>query len=67
MLTPIEPTSRRVRALRLFALLAFAVLFGVIGIFFAAPMTVVGYILVKRLYVVEVLDTPTPIPGEDNV
>ena len=26
MLTPIEPTSRRVRALRLFALLAFAVL-----------------------------------------
>ena len=51
----------------LFALLAFAVLFGVIGIFFAAPMTVVGYILVKRLYVVEVLDTPTPIPGEDKV
>ena len=50
----------------LFALLAFAVLFGVIGVLFAAPLTVVSYVLVKRLYVVEALDTPTPIPGEDK-
>lgn len=50
----------------LFALMAFAVLFGVVGIFFAAPMTVVGYVLVKRLYVVETLHTATPIPGEDK-
>jgi predicted PurR-regulated permease PerM len=48
----------------LFALLAFALLFGVLGIFFAAPLTVVCYVLVKRLYVVEALDTATPIPGE---
>jgi predicted PurR-regulated permease PerM len=48
----------------LFSLLAFGLLFGVIGIFFAAPLAVVSYVLVKRLYVVEVLDTPTPIPGE---
>lgn len=50
----------------LFALLAFALLFGIIGIFFAAPLTVVSYVLVKRLYVVEALHTPTPIPGEDD-
>jgi predicted PurR-regulated permease PerM len=50
----------------LFALLAFAVLFGPIGILFAAPLTVVTYVLVKRLYVIEALDTPTPIPGEDK-
>jgi predicted PurR-regulated permease PerM len=50
----------------LFALLAFAVLFGIVGILFAAPLTVVTYVLVKRLYVREALDTPTPIPGEDK-
>jgi predicted PurR-regulated permease PerM len=48
----------------LFSLLAFAVLFGPIGILFAAPLSVVVYVLVKRLYVIEALDTPTPIPGE---
>lgn len=50
----------------LFALLAFAVLFGIVGILFAAPLTVVTYVLVKRLYVREALDTSTPIPGEDK-
>lgn len=50
----------------LFSLLAFAVLFGVIGILFAAPLCVVSYVLVKRLYVIEALDTPTPIPGENK-
>jgi predicted PurR-regulated permease PerM len=48
----------------LFALLAFGLLFGIVGVFFAAPLAVVTYVLVKRLYVVELLDTPTPIPGE---
>ena len=50
----------------LFSLLAFAVLFGPIGILFAAPLSVVAYVLVKRLYVIEALDTPTPIPGESK-
>lgn len=50
----------------LFALLAFAVLFGIVGVLLAAPLTVVAYVLVKRLYVREALDTPTPIPGEDK-
>lgn len=48
----------------LFALLAFGLLFGIVGVVFAAPLAVVTYVLVKRLYVVEALDTPTPIPGE---
>ena len=40
--------------------------FGPIGILFAAPLSVVTYVMVKRLYVIEALDTPTPIPGEDK-
>jgi hypothetical protein len=35
-------------------------------VIFAAPLTVVIYVLVKKLYVREALDTPTPIPGEDQ-
>ena len=50
----------------LFSLLAFGLLFGVIGIIFAAPLTVVCYVLIKRLYVQEALGTKTPIPGEDK-
>ena len=50
----------------LFSLLAFGTLFGVIGVIFAAPLTVVAYVLVKRLYVQEALGTKTPIPGEDK-
>jgi predicted PurR-regulated permease PerM len=50
----------------LFCLLAFALLFGIIGVLLAAPLAVVTYVLVKRLYVIEALDTPTPIPGENK-
>ncbi|HVL78951.1 MAG TPA: AI-2E family transporter [Sphingomicrobium sp.] len=51
-------------AVLLFSLIGFGMLFGIIGIIFAAPLTVVTYVLVKRLYVQEALDTPTPLPGE---
>jgi predicted PurR-regulated permease PerM len=47
----------------LFALIAFGSLFGPIGVVLAAPLAVVTYVLVKRLYVQEALDTETPIPG----
>ncbi|MCW3796865.1 AI-2E family transporter [Sphingomonas sp. BN140010] len=53
-------------AVLLFALLAFGGLFGPLGIIFAAPLTVVVFVMVKRLYVREALDTATPIPGEDK-
>jgi predicted PurR-regulated permease PerM len=52
-------------ALLLFSLLACGTLFGAIGIIFAAPLTVVLFVLVKKLYVREALDTATTIPGED--
>lgn len=48
----------------LFSVLAFGALFGVIGVLLAAPLAVVTYVLVKRLYIVEALHTPTPIPGQ---
>jgi predicted PurR-regulated permease PerM len=50
----------------LFCLLAFGLLFGFIGVLLAAPLGVVFYVMIKRLYVIETLDTPTPIPGEDK-
>jgi predicted PurR-regulated permease PerM len=52
-------------ALLLFAIVAATLIFGTIGILLGAPLLVVLYVLVKRLYVREVLDTETPIPGED--
>lgn len=53
-------------AVLLFSLLACGTLFGPLGVIFAAPLTVVIYVLVKRLYVQEALNTATPIPGEDK-
>jgi len=50
----------------LFSLLGFGALFGTLGVILAAPLSVVTYVLVKRLYVIEALHTPTPIPGEDK-
>jgi predicted PurR-regulated permease PerM len=53
-------------AVLLFSLLAMGTLFGALGVIFAAPLTVVLYVLVKKLYVQEALDTATPIPGEEQ-
>jgi predicted PurR-regulated permease PerM len=50
----------------LFSLIAFGALFGTLGVILAAPLTVVCYVLVKRLYVIETLHTPTSIPGKGN-
>lgn len=52
-------------ALLLFSLVAGGLVFGLVGIIFAAPLTVTLYVLVKLLYVREALDTKTPLPGED--
>jgi predicted PurR-regulated permease PerM len=48
----------------LFSLLGFGALFGPLGVILAAPLSVVTYVLVKRLYVIEALHTATPIPGD---
>ena len=52
-------------ALLLFSIVAGALLFGGVGILFAAPLLVVLFVMVKRLYVREALDTATPMPGEE--
>ena len=51
-------------ALLLFSIVAGALVFGPPGVIFAAPLTVVLFVMVKRLYVREALQTPTEIPGE---
>jgi len=53
-------------ALLLFAIVAGALVFGPTGVIFAAPLTVVLFVLVKRLYVREALGTATELPGEKN-
>ena len=53
-------------AVLLFSLIGFGTLFGTLGVILAAPLAVVTMVLVKRLYVIETLDTPTPIPGESK-
>ena len=52
-------------ALLLFALVAGGLVFGIPGVILAAPMTVVLFVLVKRLYVQEALHTETPMPGDE--
>jgi predicted PurR-regulated permease PerM len=51
-------------AVLLFAIIIFGVLFGVLGLMFAAPLTVVTFVAVKRLYVRDTLGDQTSIPGE---
>jgi predicted PurR-regulated permease PerM len=53
-------------AVLLFSLIGFGSLFGTLGVILAAPLAVVTMVLVKRLYIIETLDTPTPIPGEEK-
>lgn len=51
-------------ALLLFGLIGAGLLFGIIGVLLGAPLIVVSYVLVKRLYVREALQTETPLPTE---
>lgn len=51
-------------ALLLFSIVAATLIFGTVGILLGAPLLVVVYVLVKRLWVREALHTDTPIPGE---
>jgi predicted PurR-regulated permease PerM len=51
-------------ALTLFAVVAAGVAFGPMGVILAAPLTVLAYVAVKKLYVREALGEPTRVPGE---
>ena len=51
-------------ALLLFAVVAFGIIFGTLGIFLAAPLTVAVYVAVAKLYVMRTLGHDAEIPGE---
>ncbi len=53
-------------ALLLFSVVAFGMVFGLPGVVLAAPLTVVAYVAVKKLYVRETLGEPTGVPGEEH-
>lgn len=68
MITPI--VQRRIvslpPALTLFAVFVFGALFGVMGLLFATPLTVVGYVAITDLYVREALGEDVAVPGEKD-
>jgi predicted PurR-regulated permease PerM len=51
-------------AVTLFAVVAFGLLFGSLGVLFATPLAVVIFVAVKKLWVRETLGESTPLPGE---
>lgn len=53
-------------ALVIFSVLALGLVFGTLGLIFAAPLTVVLVVAVGRLYVRETLGTRTEVPGEQD-
>jgi len=51
-------------AVLLLSIVAVTEIYGTIGIIFAAPMTVIAFVAVKKLYVRDSLGQPTELPGE---
>jgi predicted PurR-regulated permease PerM len=51
-------------AIILLGIVAISFVFGTVAMIFAAPMAVVVFVLVKKVYVRDSLGEPTPIPGE---
>jgi hypothetical protein len=47
-----------------FAVVAFGILFGSLGVVFATPLTVICMVLVKKLWIRDALDEQTRLPGE---
>lgn len=50
-------------AVLLFAVVAAGTLFGIVGVILSAPLTVVAFVLVQRLYIEQVLGKPAKTPG----
>ncbi len=51
-------------AVLLLSIVAVTELFGMVGIIFAAPIAVIAFVAVKKLYVRDGLGVPTELPGE---
>jgi predicted PurR-regulated permease PerM len=52
-------------ALTLFAAVAMTLLFGLLGLLLATPLTVLLFVLVNKLYVADTLHEPAELPGRD--
>lgn len=48
----------------MFAILAFGLLFGPLGLLLATPLAVLTYVLITKLYIRELLEEPATVPGE---
>ncbi|GAB1583509.1 AI-2E family transporter [Phyllobacterium phragmitis] len=66
VITPLvqEQTVRLPPAVTIFAIIAFGLLFGPLGVLFATPLTVVVFVLVKKLWIRDTLHEDTDLPGE---
>ncbi|WGR93922.1 AI-2E family transporter [Bradyrhizobium sp. ISRA443] len=53
-------------AVLLLTIVAVTETFGMIGIIFAAPITVIAFVTVKKLHVCDGLGQPTDLPGEST-
>jgi len=53
-------------AVLLFAVFAAGILFGVVGVLLAAPLTIVTYVFVQRIYVRELLGKPISVAGKNG-
>jgi len=51
-------------AVTLFAVVAFGLLFGWVGVLFATPLAVVVFVAIKKLWVRDTLGEPTRLPGD---
>jgi predicted PurR-regulated permease PerM len=51
-------------ALLIFTFVAFGTIYGVTGVLVAAPLTVVIFVFVKKLYIRQTLKEETSVPGE---
>jgi predicted PurR-regulated permease PerM len=54
-------------ALTIFALIIFAALLGPLGVLFAEQLTVLFFVMVKKLYIQDILHEKTKIPGESLI
>ena len=51
-------------ALSLFSIVAFGVLFGPLGIILATPLTLIALVMVRSLYIRDILGHDVPLPGD---
>lgn len=68
LITPLvqQRTVHLPPALTIFSIVGFGILFGPLGILFATPLTVVCFVLVKKLWVQDALGDDTEIPGDPH-